>query len=312
MALPPRPHAAMSATPRRPPPMTRASASPSRLSTGPLCHTICESVNFHCDDEDVDDWIGQISHIACYANINDAFKWLHTLSLTDLAALQTWADWQVALRREFRKANYDISKSEQLRARRWRQGEAFSQYFADRRKLQKIVFGENAADQVLISDLLLGVPTNMHALINTSMGYPAGSTITIADFKRLIVDIEHSLGSQYGHLLSSPTAPPSNGLTFANPCTGHLYVEEDSSDEDEADESSDEDETGHTSENGSRADVHDDLDYEGSSACSEGAGADDLGHSDVDSRSEIVGSDGELDARSDDYHSMYDENEESA
>ncbi|KAH9912733.1 uncharacterized protein B0H18DRAFT_1000349 [Fomitopsis serialis] len=74
--------------------------------------------------------------------------------------------------------------AEQLRMRRWHKGETFSQYYTDRRRLQNAVLGESATSQTLISDLLLGIPQSMHALIKAGTGYNANPAISLADFKR--------------------------------------------------------------------------------------------------------------------------------
>ncbi|EIN08564.1 hypothetical protein PUNSTDRAFT_134938 [Punctularia strigosozonata HHB-11173 SS5] len=124
-------------------------------------------------DEDIDRWIEQ----------GDASKWLTTLSYAERSRLVTWQDWQDALRAEYRKANFETHKEEELRQRMWYRNESFAEYYTDRRSLQR--------------DMMLGIPQSMQTLIKTATGQVLNKNLTITEWKRLVIDAEPGLIAQY-------------------------------------------------------------------------------------------------------------------
>lgn len=163
-------------------------------------------------NEDVDTWIEEVSTIKRLARAEDedflrlvplllkgsANTWLGTLSQSELESLDTWQGWQDALRAEYRKANFQTAKLKELRYRSWYRNEDFSTYYVNRRRLQKQVLGAHTPDNQLIDDLMDGIPVIMHPTIKTATGQVRDRSLSITDWKRLVIDAEDGLVQQYG------------------------------------------------------------------------------------------------------------------
>ncbi|EJD38638.1 hypothetical protein AURDEDRAFT_128754 [Auricularia subglabra TFB-10046 SS5] len=105
-----------------------------------------------------------------------ASTWLMGMPKAHRRQLTSWEEWKKELT-TFRAANYE----------NWRPPESFTPYFAARTRLQRTVFGEDAKPQVLILDILSGLPGVMQSVIKSTLG----------DKNTVMLDLEPSLTHLY-------------------------------------------------------------------------------------------------------------------
>ncbi|CAF4681543.1 unnamed protein product, partial [Didymodactylos carnosus] len=125
-------------------------------------------------DEDIDQWVEQVSAIKQYSHTTDgellkilplvfrdnALTWFTTFGETKRSTLTTWGGWKEMLKQAFRSANYQIKSLRDLKYRTFTNNESVNDYYFDKCRLLRVVFGENVEEATMVNDIIDGLSGN--------------------------------------------------------------------------------------------------------------------------------------------------------
>ncbi|RXK37002.1 hypothetical protein M231_05709 [Tremella mesenterica] len=184
-------------------PTTNHSTVPLVNSTSHIKLKVTELPKFTANStsESVDDWVNKITAILQQSGAPDteitakiplllqfaALDWFNTLSNIDRAKCKTWADWSTLFKSTFRAANYSAKLLALARDRHLLPEESVTTYFWQKVKLLRDVHGSLITNQVLVNEILAGLPTSMSTFLNVN------PNIELTEFHRLLVDKEDGL-----------------------------------------------------------------------------------------------------------------------
>lgn len=152
--------------------------------------------------QDIDDWIEQVGAIYEYSQAEE-FQLLQILPLLlEDTALEwftglrnrrhrypTWSAWQEALKNAFRPPNYREQLHFQLIRRQLQPQETFAQYFQSKLRLINKLHGDQLSVNMIIEEILSGLPVRMHALIRAAKP----TDCSLEQFRRTLMELETGL-----------------------------------------------------------------------------------------------------------------------
>lgn len=188
--------------------VSRLSVSPAQDSTAPIQEKFklddFPKFTGYNDAQDIDDWIERLDAIYQYSNAseaqllrklpllfkNSALDWMIMLKTQGTLPL-TWTDWKDALKNAFRIPNYKEAQRLRLTRRSLQSTESMAAYFQDKLHLIYKCYGMDITFGTIKLELLMGIPTYMHALIQAS----TAQVTTIEAYRRQLLDLDVGLRS---------------------------------------------------------------------------------------------------------------------
>lgn len=190
-------------------PLERGSLAPSSVDEAQAGHTKLKASDLPSFDgspaSDIDDFINQVDKIWRFSGASErwllsvlpmilkksALDWFTDIE-DDTGMLTRWDQWKDALRNAFRSPNHEERLYHRMTRRRLQSDESFSQYFQDKVHLLHKMYGSTVSEQIKIQEVLMGIPTWMHALIKSSQSKNG----SLEDFRRVLMDLEEGLRAQ--------------------------------------------------------------------------------------------------------------------
>ena len=155
------------------------------------------------DNENVDQFISKVTAVLRYSRAGDdallqhlplilvgrALTWFAGLSDAEQDRLATWEDWQAALRKAFYLPDHETTLRKRCLYRTLKKDETLSEYYEDKRSLQRYAFPHGTPLKLLLNDLMDGLPAHIRPLVKATMT----ATTDLEDMRRILLDLEPAI-----------------------------------------------------------------------------------------------------------------------
>ncbi|CAF1453980.1 unnamed protein product, partial [Didymodactylos carnosus] len=156
--------------------------------------------------QDEDQWVEQVSAIKQYSHTTDgellkilplvfrdnALTWFTTLGETKRSTLTTWGGWKEMLKQAFRPANYQIKSLRDLKYRTLTNNESVNDYYFDKCRLLRVVFGENVEEATMVNDIIDGLSGNFKMFVLSRIN----PNTSLEELRRILVDLDSNIHEQ--------------------------------------------------------------------------------------------------------------------
>ena len=162
------------------------------------------------NNEDIDKWIAMVDITLKLTQVPEhqvirllplvfhekALVWLCSLEDSELTGLESWDQWQAALRVAFYPVNYELTMRRNYQYRVHEANESLLQYFTEKRRLQRYIttLDDPALDHhAKVQGILQGLGSGIRVFVRQCMT----EETTMQGLRRIFIDLEPLYNSHF-------------------------------------------------------------------------------------------------------------------